>query len=44
MNINFFFIVIEISLGVYGDHADKLVNCINNGKSMEWLKITKQEG
>lgn len=42
--MNCFFIVIEISLGEYGEHAEKLVNYINNGKSTEWLKTTKQEG
>lgn len=36
-------IVIEISLGEYGDHADRLIKYINNGKSTEWLKNTTQE-
>jgi len=37
------FIVIEISLGEYGDNADKLVKYIDNGKSTEWLKNTSQK-
>lgn len=37
------FTVIEISLGEYGDHADRLVKYIDNGKSMEWIKITSKE-
>jgi len=37
------FIVIEISLGEYGDHAEKLVKYIKNGKSSEWLKNTSQK-
>jgi len=36
-------IVIEISLGEYGDQAEKLVKYINNGKSIEWLKNTCQK-
>ncbi|XP_026811601.1 ATP-binding cassette sub-family G member 4-like isoform X1 [Rhopalosiphum maidis] len=35
--------IIEISLGEYGDHAEKLVQYINNGKSTEWLKNTSQK-
>lgn len=35
--------IIEISLGEYGDHAEKLVKYINNGKSTEWLKNTNQK-
>ncbi|XP_025421667.1 ATP-binding cassette sub-family G member 4-like [Sipha flava] len=35
--------IIEISLGEYGDHVEKLVKYINNGKSIEWLKNTKME-
>lgn len=38
------FTVIEISLGEYGDHVEKLVKYISNGKSIEWLKNTKMEG
>lgn len=37
------FTVIEISLGEYGDQADRLVKYIDNGKSTEWLKYTKQQ-
>lgn len=37
------FLVIEISLGEYGDHAEKLVKYIDNGKSIEWLKNTVNE-
>jgi len=37
------FTVIEISLGEYGDHTEKLVQYINNGKSTEWLKNTSQK-
>lgn len=37
------FSVIEISLGEYGDHAEKLVKYIDNGKSIEWLKNIKKE-
>jgi len=33
-------IVIEISLGEYGDQTEKLVKYIDNGKSKEWLKNT----
>jgi len=36
-------IVIEISLGEYGDQAEKLVKYIDNGKSTEWLKNTCQK-
>lgn len=36
-------IVIEVSLGEYGDQAEKLVKYINNGKSTEWFKSTIQE-
>ncbi|CAH1710924.1 unnamed protein product [Aphis gossypii] len=35
--------IIEISLGEYGDHAEKLVKYIKNGKSSEWLKNTGQK-
>lgn len=36
-------IVIEVSLGEYGDHYEKLVNYIENGKSKEWLNNSSQE-
>jgi len=36
-------IVIEISLGEYGNQAEKLINYIENGKSTEWLKNTCQK-
>ncbi|XP_022181268.1 ATP-binding cassette sub-family G member 4-like isoform X2 [Myzus persicae] len=32
--------IIEISLGEYGNQAEKLVKYIKNGKSTEWLKNT----
>ncbi|XP_060876921.1 ATP-binding cassette subfamily G member 4-like [Metopolophium dirhodum] len=35
--------IIEISLGEYGDQAEKLVKYIDNGKSTEWLKNTCQK-
>lgn len=35
-------VVIEISLGEYGDHVDRLVKYINNGKSTEWLTNSQE--
>lgn len=32
------FIVIELSLGEYGNHTQNLIDYITNGKSTEWLK------
>ncbi|KAL5234981.1 hypothetical protein ACI65C_002391 [Semiaphis heraclei] len=35
--------IIEISLGEYGDQAEKLIKYTDNGKSTEWLKNTCQK-